>query len=182
MVYRKGHVFRKVKTGGSSILDIIVGTAVVVLVILPVFSGIMEKYIISVKAQSIKDAVDMTNVSTYMSLDSDSLGKNVVDLDFEEVMDIYRRLLAANLNLNDDLTPKDISIAENTVTINSINLYYDAFPTECPNGTPVKRPAIHSYITVPVRPSIYRSMILRLTGREYIELKVHVDSDIPVDN
>ena len=43
------------------------------------------------------------------------------------------------------------------------------------------RPAVHTVVTVPVRPSLYRGVVLGLMGQDYVELKVHVDTDLPAD-
>lgn len=179
---KKACGFKNWGSKGSAIVDVVIGAAVIVLVILPVFSLIMEKYIIIIKSQAIKDTIDMANVSTYMALDIQSLGKNDIDFDSVEAERIFRELLAANLMLHENLTPREGSIAESKVIVDSLEIYSNTSLTECPNGTPIKRPTIHSMITVPVRPSLYRGIILKHLGKEYIELKVHVDSDIPVDN
>ncbi|MCR4435041.1 MAG: hypothetical protein QHH06_06635 [Clostridiales bacterium] len=167
---------------GSAAHDIVMFAAVIVFVLLPVFSVVFEKYALLCKGQIIKDAVDMTNVSTYMAINSRNLGKNSISFDSPEVAAIYRDLLARNLNLNRDLTPRENSVAENTVTIDSLVCYTAGFPLACPEGKKLARPAVHSCVTVPVRPVLLRQMILELMGKQYIELKVHVDSDIPVNN
>lgn len=167
---------------GSAAADVVIGAAIIVFIILPVFSTVMEKYIIFNKAQIIRDAVDMTNISTYSAINAGCLGVNLVTLDDEKVEEVYRRLLSENLGLNQNLAPDGQSIVEGTVSIDSIILYADGFPLSCPDGTVIKRPAVHSSITVPVKPSFYRRVLLGMLGKEYIELKMHVDSDIPVNN
>jgi hypothetical protein len=169
-----------VNGGGAS--EVVLGTAIIVLILFPVFSGVVEKYIINVKAQIIKDALDMTNISTYVSIDSKYLGKTVVIHNEPEVEAIYRRLLACNLNLNEDLSPKACSIADGKVMIEDITIYSGEQATTCPLGTEIIRPTVHSLVIVPVKPSLYRQIILKALGKNSLELKVHVDSDIPVDN
>lgn len=169
-------------TRGSAAADVVLGAAIIIFVILPVFSVVIEKYIIYNKLLAIKDAVDMTNISAYNAINAENLGRNVVTIDNEKIDSLYRYLLARNLNLNSDLSPHPDSIAEGTVNIDSIIIYTGGFPLTCPGGTEFKRPAVHSTITVPVKPSLYRQIILDMIGREHIELKVHVDSDIPVNN
>lgn len=172
----------KMSGKGSAVLEVAIGAAIIVFVVFPVFSVILEKYSIANKVQIIKDAVDMTNISAYNALSPNDLGKSVVTFNSMEVMDIYRSLLARNLNLNSDLSPRSHSIAEGNVDIEALEIYTEGFPTVCPNGTGIRRPSVHSLITVPVKPSLYRQFVLNLLGREYIELKIHVDSDIPVNN
>lgn len=167
---------------GSVVADVVIGAALVIFIILPIFSFVAEKFILLDKAQMIKDAVDMTNISVYNALLARNLGKVEVSLSESEAEGIFRDLLAANLNLNSDLTPKSMSLAEDTVVINSIEIYSAGFPLHCPEGVEITRPAVHSTISIPVKPSLYRRVILELLGRGYINMEVHVDSDIPVNN
>jgi len=167
---------------GSAVTDLVISAAIIAFIILPVFSAVMEKYIIQNKAQIIKDAVDMTNVSTYNAIKADSLGRNKIELDAAETEEIYSSLLAANLRLDNDLKPLKDSIAEGKVTIDSLVIYTDGFPLYCPDGCRIERPSVHSCVTVPVKPSLYRQVLLDLLGKDLVELKVHVDSDIPVNN
>jgi hypothetical protein len=91
-------------------------------------------------------------------------------------------MLALNLKLDGNLDPKPGSVAEGRVEIKSLEIYGNGFPTACPDGAVILRPSVHSSITVPVRPSLYRSVLLGLLGKEHIVIEVHVDSEIPVDN
>lgn len=167
---------------GSAVVDVVIAAMLIVLVILPVFSAIVEKYILLNKVQIIRDAVDMTNISVYNAIKAGSLGKDTVDLDYPEAEYIFRTLLAANLNLDTGLSPKPQSLAEDTVAIDSMVIYTGGFPHVCPNGTVITRPAVHSLVIVPVRPSLYRQVILNALGKDYIEMRVHVDSEIPLNN
>lgn len=167
---------------GSAAFDIVIFAAVIIFVIFPVFSMVYEKYIIVTEGQIIKDAIDMANISTYNALNNRALGKDAILFNNEEMMSIYRGLLGKNLKLDGSLTPEPGSIAEDTVTINSLVCYTEELPAVCPNGNSIKRPSIHSLVTVPVRPVLFRQIILELLGKEYVELKVHVDSELPVNN
>jgi hypothetical protein len=169
-----------VNGGGAS--EVVIGAAVIVLILFPIFSVVVEKYIINVKALIIKDALDVTNISTYVSIDSKYLGKTVVIHNEPEVEAIYRRLLACNLNLNEDLSPKVCSIADGKVIIEDITIYSGEHAATCLWGTEIVRPTVHSLVIVPVKPSLYRQIILKALGKSCIELKIHVDSDIPVNN
>lgn len=176
----KGRIFSGIE--GSAVADVVLGAAIIVFVVLPVFSAVIERYIVINKAQVIKDAVDMTNISAYNALDADALSRTAITLDNGEIMDIYKSLLAENLRLKADMTPDTGSVADDKVAIDSIIVYLDDFPQACPGGISIKRPSIHSHVTVPVKPSLYRQVILQILGKEYVELEVHVDSDIPLNN
>jgi hypothetical protein len=167
---------------GSGVVDVIIAAALIVFVILPSVSIVLEKFIIMNKSQIIKDAVDIANISLYNAINTVYLGKNVINMDKAYVEHIYRTLLAENLNLNFDLTPKENSIVDGEVKIESIIIYTGEFPLKCPDGTDIKRPSVHSSLTLPLKPSLFRQMLLDILGREQMELKVHVDSEIPVNN
>lgn len=167
---------------GSAVLDVVIGAAVIVFIILPVFSVILEKYIVLNKVQMIRDAVDMTNLSVYNALDAGSLGRNSVDFHDPKVQSIFSEMLCANLKLNADLTPQPASLAEDRVAVESISIFLSGFPQECPDHVQLARPTVHSCILVPIRPGLYRQLILGLMGRNYLELRVHMDSEIPVNN
>lgn len=156
--------------------------AITVFILLPVFSSVIEKYILANKVQTIKDAVDMANVATYMAIDTLSLGKQTVSLGDAEVWAQYKSFLAKNLGLDENLCPLPGSIAEAQVTVNSLILYNGGFPRTCPGGTELKRPSVHSDLTVPVKPTLYTRVILDYLEKDFLELKIHVDSDIPVNN
>jgi len=167
---------------GSGAMDVVIASAIIVLLVFPVFSTVIEKYIIIAKSQVIKDAVDMTNVSAYNALNSVNLAKADIEMNNEDIRMIFARLLAKNLNLEPDLSPKENSLAENRVIVDSVEIYTEEFPATCPNGTQIRRPSVHSCIIVPIKPAMYRQIILNALGKQHIELKVHVDSDIPVNN
>lgn len=167
---------------GSAAHDIVMFAAIIVFVLLPVFSVVFEKYAILSEGQIIKDALDVTNISSYMALNNQGLGKNSTSFDTTELWGIYEELLAKNLNLEAGLMPKGDSVAEGPVKIESLICYTAGFPAVCPDGGTITRPAVHSCITVPVRPLLFRQLILGMTGKQYFELKIHVDSEIPINN
>ena len=167
---------------GSVVLDVIIAAAMIVFVLLPVFSATVEKFILFEKARLIKDAVDMTNISVYNALVTNSLGKADVDMSHPEASKIFEELLCANLSLEAGLVPGADSIAENRVEVSSLEMYMDTFPAECPDGTIIEKPSVHSCVKVPVRPSLYRTIVLRMLGKDYVDIEVHVDSEIPVNN
>ena len=166
---------------GEAAAEVVLFAAVVVFVMLPIASAVIEKYIAAVKGQVIKDAVDIANIALYNSLDAVAGGIAETDFNGPEVMVIYKAFLAENLSLNPDLSPKANSVAEGTVVVDELYVYTSGFPLQCPRGNLIARPAVHAVVTVPVRPSLYRGVVLGLMGKDYVELKVHVDTDLPAD-
>lgn len=167
---------------GSAVVDVIIAAAIIVFVILPVFSSVMEKHVLLEKSKIIRDAVDMTNISVYNALNTRSLGQTRVEFSRTEAMDIFKRLLGINLNLDGGLNPGNASVAEGRVSVESLEIYNDGFPVICPGGTRIDKPTVHSLIKIPIRPTLYRSIVLRLLGKDFIDIEVHVDSEIPINN
>jgi hypothetical protein len=171
-----------IRENGIGTTDVLIIGAIIIFVLLPVFALIMEKYIIFTKSQLIKDAVDITNLSAYYALEAESLGKTIIDFNETDTLNIYRNMLAKNLQLDFDLNPLENSIADYKVSIESIIIYTDSLPVKCPYGVNITRSAIHSCIIVPIKPAFFHKIMRNITGKEYMQLKVHVDSDIPVNN
>ena len=166
---------------GSAAGTVVLFAAVLVFILFPVMSIALEKSIMLAKGQIIKDAIDITNIASYTALNSSISGK-VIDISNDKLYTVYTSILAENLNLNGDLSPKPESVAEDTVTIDSLVVYVSGFPAVCPEGNTLIRPSVHAVITVPVKPSLYRQVILSLMGRQYVYLRIHVDSDLPVND
>lgn len=164
----------------------IIGTSLIIIMILifvvfPIASVVIEKNIALIKGQEIKDSMDITNVAVYNALNVQSTSMANIDFKSADALAIYRRILAENLRLNSDLTPTASSIAENTVVINELNFYTSGFPLTCSKGKTITRPTIHATITVPIRPSLYRAVILSMIGKQYVDLEVHVDTNLPIN-
>lgn len=166
---------------GSAVAEVVIGAAMLVFVILPVFSAVMEKYLLSATLRTIRDAVDMANISAYNALDTSELGMAQVDVSRSRAVDIYEEVLRLNLKLDEQLDPLPGSVAEGRVKIDPPEIYLTDFPQSCPSGTSFDKPSVHSVISIPVKPSLYRSAILSLLGRDHVNVVMHVDTEIPVN-
>lgn len=167
---------------GSVVTEIILMGALLVFIILPVFSSVIEKYILMEKARAIRDTVDVTNISAYNALVASELGRVQIDADHTQITGNFKKILRLNLKLDAGMEPEPDSIAEGRVEILSVAVYTGGFPVTCPDGAVLTGPCVHSCISVPVRPSLYRGIILNMLGKDHIDIVVHVDSEIPVNN
>lgn len=167
---------------GSAVSALVIAAAMVLLIILPVFSAVIEKLILLEKTEIIRDAVDMANISVYNALNPGNLGKVKVSFDHDEMLEIFEELLSDNLRLDENMEPEAGSIAEGQVVISSLEIYCNDLPVRCPNDVLIDKPSVHSCINIPIKPSLYTGVILKLLGRENIVINVHVDSEIPVNN
>lgn len=166
---------------GSAAVDVVIGAAIIIFVVLPMFSVVIERFILINKAQIVKDALDMTNMAVYDSIIAGRLGKTSVDFEPGVVRQVFRELLSENLKLDADMEPLPDSIADGRVGIESIEIYTADLPQKCSEGTVLSRPSVHSCVSIPVRPTLYRRIISGILGRDHINMRVHMDSEIPLD-
>lgn len=167
---------------GSAGLDILLyAFAFLVFLAFPVYSVVMEKAVINIKSSEIIDAIDLANTAIYKDINVMDTSITVVDFN-TEIGNTYKKILAENLKLEPDMTPAENSVAEGTVIVNSVIVYPGGFPLICPNGRTIDRPAVHSTVTVPVKPSLYRELILNMAGLPRFELVIHRDTELPVNN
>ncbi|TAH61133.1 MAG: hypothetical protein EWM50_06175 [Gottschalkiaceae bacterium] len=181
---------------GSIVSDLLIFIFVVLFIILPIFSVVFEQYLLLLKGQAITDAIDVTNLAAYNAMDIDAksekiivAGRNQSEITFTEsrIKDIFKPLLALNMNLNNDLTPKENSIAAGTVEIVEVKIYPAgmSFPIICPKGGNITRPSVHSVIKVPLKPALYWNIYKYLTGDTGDGIKdyyIHVDTELPHNN
>ena len=172
---------------GSIVSDLLIFTLVVVFIILPLFSAVFDQYILLLKAQAIKDAIDVTNLAAYNAMKIPEKSETQITAAANDIRSNYMPMLALNLNLNSNLTPKENSIVNRTIEIVNITVYPKgmAFPVTCPKGGLIRRPSVHTVIKVSMKPALYWNIYKFLTGtagdgmREY---NIHVDTELPYNN
>lgn len=170
---------------GSAVSSVIAVAAVVMFIILPLFVVVVEKYIFNVKVNKMKDAIDIANLATYNAISTKITAKGDAALALEDDIVIFKEILAENLNLNSDMTPNVNSIAEDTVNVIEFKSYLysnTTFPATCLQGNNINRPTIHSVIEVPIRPTLLSRIVLDALGRSTIDIKIHVDTELPINN
>lgn len=173
--------FLRSNKGVSSVFYVFVLSGIIVFILIPLLSAVMDKYILQNKLQKIKDSLDITNIAVFNAIVTEQYSIQVLSLDAPEVDSIYKRLLAKNLKLNEDLTPTESSVADGQVIVDE-KVLYASVPNTCPYGTNIVRPTIHCKITVPVKPILLRRMVYEVLGKDLFNLNIHVDTEIPIDN
>ncbi|SHJ43553.1 hypothetical protein [Lutispora thermophila] len=172
---------------GSVVSDILFYGFVIVFVVLPVFSVVFEQYILLLNAQAIKDAVDVTNLAAYNAMKVSDKSETKITADAEDIKNIYKTLLALNMNLNNDLTPKENSIAAGKVEIINVTVYPKgmSFPVTCPKGGTISRPSVHSIIKIPIKHTLFWNVYRFFTGTTDDGIKdyeAHIDTELPYNN
>lgn len=173
--------------GGSIVSDLLIFTLVVIFVLLPIFSAVFEQYILLLKGKAIRDAIDMTNLAAYNAMKIPEKSESKITATVHDIDAIFKPMIALNMNLNSDLTPKENSIVDETVKIVNITVYPKgmSFPVTCPEGSTICRPTVHSVIKVSIKPALYWNIYKLLTGAEGDGIKdymVHRDTELPYNN
>ena len=144
----------------------------------------MERYILYNKVNIIKDVVDIANLAVYNAIHTQD-AKHETARTIKSEMTLYKNIVATNLKLTADMTPKENSIAEGEVVVEELRAYLftnTTFPTTCQQGNNITRPTIHSVIKVSIKPTLFRRVVLSTIGKDVINIKVHVDTELPINN
>jgi len=172
---------------GSVVSDLLLLTLVFIFVVLPIFSIVLEQYILLLKAQAIKDAVDITNLSAFNAMKVIDKSETKITASANDIKNHYNPLLALNMNLNSDLTPKENSVAAGKVEIINVTVYPKgmSFPVTCPEGDIISRPSVHSVIKIPVEYTFFWNIYRFFTGSTNDGIRTHeahIDTELPYNN
>ncbi len=179
ILYQGGDKFME---RGLSITEVLIGLAGVIFILLPLFTFVSEKHILFDRTQIIEDSVDLSNISLYNAISPSRLSEGEVYVDEDRMADIFLRLLRRNLGLDENMGPGPNTFVSDKVQVESLKFYAGRTVVTCPDGNEIKGPCIHSTVIIPVKPVFFQRLILDFLNRENIELRIHVDSEIPVNN
>lgn len=146
-------------------------SCIIIFILLPVFAYCYEKYIIYLKMNVIKDAVDMSVLSSYNAINSEVLSGSSVDLCIEKANQNLKTLLALNLNLDSSLNPFQNSVVDGQIQIKEI-----AFASSA------SKPSVRCKLIIPVQPCFFRNIISIISGKEYFDIIFEETVEIPVNN
>ena len=174
----------KLKSGkkGTVLVDVILFGALIIFVMLPLVSLILEWQIVIIKVQSIQDAVDLATLSAFGALENVSYGKDGLNLNYERLKEDYMKTLSDNLKLDGGMNPEDNSVLGGRVLIEELEIYCADLPVNCSGGTLLTMPSVHIIIIFSIKPALYGAALLELSGREYFDFRLHSDSEMPVNN
>lgn len=167
---------------GMSVTEVLIGLAGFIFIFLPLFTFVSEKYILFTKIQIIKDSVDLSNISLYNAISTSQLSEGTIFIEDEKMIEIFSRILKNNLKLDENMNPYSDGIISDKVKVESLKFFFGNNTFTCPQGNVIRGPFIHSTVIIPVKPVFFQKTILDFLNRENIELKIHVDSKIPIDN
>lgn len=181
---------------GSIVSDLLIFTFVLMFIILPFFSIVLEQHILLLKGQALRDAIDITNIAVYNAMDIEAKAETVVVAGRNEserlqtenrIKDIFKPLLALNLDLNNDLTPNANSLVDGKVVIESIEIFPTGltFPIDLPEGDKVNCPSVYSIVKVPIRPNLFWNVyryFRNIAGDGLQDFYIRVITELPENN
>ncbi|QUI25915.1 hypothetical protein HZI73_26240 (plasmid) [Vallitalea pronyensis] len=155
--------------GSSGILSILLIAFFVIFLIMPVFAAVFEKQMMTKIARDTKSIIKDSLEATYTTLNIEKTSIKDIEFtsDFKQIFDKY---VIDNLNLNVDFTPTDKSMADAKVQVTELQ-YEDR-----------TRKFINVKVILPIKPHIYRQILLSIMGKEWIGYEIPYTLSLPVDN
>ncbi|MDD4494740.1 MAG: hypothetical protein PHV32_10440 [Eubacteriales bacterium] len=180
--YIKEHM-KTMKTDekGSALIDVVLISALIAFVIMPLLSFVLDWFILINKVQTIRDAADLAALTIFCSLDNDSLGKSQLDFNNESLLESYKEVLSKNLHLDSELSPDSNSVLDGQAEIEELIIYSDDLPAQCPYGTEIEMKGIHVVLRITLKPSLYRGLLQELGGIKSTDIRLHFDNELPVN-
>lgn len=155
---------------GSAIFEMLIFACIIIFILLPLFAYCYEKYVAYLKLNVIKDAVDMSILSSYNAINSQVLAGSSIDICIQKANQNFRTLLASNLNLDGQLNPLDKSIVDSQIQIKDIIFH--------PNAS---KPSVQCELSFPIKPCFFREIIRIISGKSSFDITFREIVEIPVD-
>ena len=176
--------FLKNTRGDIGVLEIILFTCVILFIIFPIFSIVIEKVILDLKSDEIKGIIKDATESTFIALNIDTTSVENIDVDLDRFKEVFERYIKTNFNLKEDFKPKDNSMVDGPVKINKIIFYgTNSLPFTHPTKEiTYNRPFIEVEVIFPIKPHLYRKVILDALGKEYLEVTINYHYTLPINN
>jgi hypothetical protein len=154
-----------------------------VFVFLPVFAAVFEQVLFQIKAADLREGVELSSIATYTAMNAGSLAEVDVNYNAAKLESTFKKYLASNLHLNDDLTPKATgSVISGPITVVGNVPQFIPVGSQCPDGNVATRPMIHVSLIIPIKPTLYEYTVLQLLGVSTINCNVSLDTEIVLDN
>ena len=170
--------------GDIGVGSILMVTVLLVFVIFPLSAFTFDYLRIQVVAGEVAKSIDAAVIDGYHSLDLGFMSKEEFIADnglfeyyvTEEVKD--------SLRLNDDLTPKENSMLDGPLTLNSVKFYDSSLLpyTDAQSGKEYSRPFIEVEFTIRLKPLLYQQIILDALGKPYKEFSATRKASLPINN
>jgi hypothetical protein len=166
------------KKNGSAYVDVLLTFFFLLILVVPLFSYVAERYVLLNKLQIMSDAIDASSLSAYMAINTEAASSRELSIDPTVFNNLFRNALQTNLSLNADMSPRDGSMAVGTVILQSSEIYMSGFPMQCPKGSTIRMKSFHIVVGIPVEPGFIRTYILNKDDPAIVW--IHRDCEMPV--
>jgi len=126
---------------------------IIVTITMMLFALAFDTAFLYARRDTIKQALDYSNMAVYRNMDRDKLADGILYIDKSAAQGTFREFLAQNLQLDADLNPLTGSLATGPVQVVDFQVFN---PEDLPNtdglGNPVTEVSVYSQIRVPVQP------------------------------
>lgn len=176
--------YLKDQRGSIGVNTVLIGVAIIVFVILPIFSVGVEYLRMNILGDTVKEAIDLSATSAYITLSVNRASEVDVSFNASEFGDVFEEYLKKNLSLNDDLSPKGDSMVDGSIRIVGYNFFLgSALPyTDPETGITYNRPFVDVELILPVKPVLFIEEIAKLAGKTEFEVTVKHKVTLPIDN
>lgn len=164
--------FKRIKNSirGSAIFEMLIFACIIIFILLPLFAYCYERYVVYLKLNVIKDAVDMSILSSYNAINSEILSGSSVDICIQKAQHNFRELMSSNLNLDSELKPESKSVIDGQVKIKDIIFY--------PHSS---KAYVQCELFFPIKPCFFGNIIRLITGKELFNITFKETVEIPVN-
>jgi len=180
------NVFSKVQNEekGNVNVSVVISIVVFVMIMLPILTLGIERYRINIIRNDTSTAVEISLLSSLTALDIYEASSEAYNFESDEFISTFTHYLSLNMRLNPDLTDTERSLVDGDVTINEIRYVgTDNLPYMNPNtGEVFVRPYFNIELNLIISPSIYRKMILDVSGVDGFHYTFFDDVSMPIDN
>ncbi|HBQ64152.1 MAG TPA: hypothetical protein DD727_04355 [Clostridiales bacterium] len=165
---------------GSMPMDVVLTGGLVIFILLPLFAVILEHALLLAVRREISDALDMSCLAVYESIDVPEASSGRVTLDAVNLEEVFRLYLQANLSLDENLAPLSAgSLLQGGLIIRELDVLYGEDGETCSLGNPVRRLTVHAVVAGSYATGLFERAIF---GGEGIRtVMVHRDVEIPDD-
>lgn len=170
--------------GDIGVGTILMVTTLIVLVIFPLSAFIFDFLRIQVVAGEVAKSIDAAVIDGYHSLDLEFLSKEEFIADNGLFEYYVTEEVKRSLKLNDDLSPKENSVLDGPLSINSVKFYDSTLLpyTDTDSGKVYNRPFVEINFTIRLKPLLYQQIILDVLGQPYKEFTASRKSSLPINN
>lgn len=170
--------------GDIGVGTILMVTTLIVFIIFPLSAFVFDHLRVQVVAGEVAKSIDAAVVDGYHSLDLAFLSKEEFIADNGLFEYYVTEELKRSLRLNDDLTPKENSMLDGPLSINTVK-FYDSTQlpyTDIDNGKVYNRPFVEINFTIRLKPLLYQQIILDALGQSYKEFSETRKASLPINN